>query len=73
MFLIVHQDTTLVYNSMCKKNLEGTLLLFDFSKAFDSIHLGKMDQIQLAYDLLKETVTAIMMIYKSMKAMVLFT
>ena len=32
---------------------------------FDSIHRGKMKQILLAYDLSKETVTAIMILYKN--------
>jgi len=52
------------------KNLEATLLFVDFSKAFDSIHRGKMEQILLAYGLPKETVAAIMMLYKDTKAMV---
>ena len=43
------------------KNLEATLLLVDFSKTFDSIHRGKMEQILLAYSLPKETIAAIMM------------
>ena len=47
-----------------KKNLEATILLVDFSKAFDSIHTGKMEQILLAFGFPKETVAAIMMIYK---------
>ena len=34
-----------------KKNLEGTILFVDFSKAFDSLHRGKMEQIILAYGL----------------------
>ena len=50
-------------------NCEATLLLVDFSKAFDSIHRGKMEQILLEYGLSKETITAIMMLYKTMKAM----
>ena len=37
---------------------------------FDSIHRGKMNQIQLAYRLPKETVNVIMMLYKNAKAMV---
>ena len=41
------------------KNLEATLLFVDFSKAFDSIHRGKIQQIVLTYGLSKETVTAI--------------
>ena len=38
------------------------------NKAFDSIRRGMMEEIFLAYGLLKETITAIMMIYKNMKA-----
>ena len=34
------------------------------------MHKGKMEQILLAYGLPKEIVTAIMMLYKNMKAMV---
>ena len=45
-------------------------MFIDFFKAFISIHRGKVEQILLAYDFPKETVTAIMMIYKNMKAMV---
>ena len=43
------------------KNLEVTILFVDFPKAFDSI---------LAYSLPKETVEAIMMLYKNMKVKV---
>ena len=39
-------------------------------KAFDSIHWGKMKQIVLAYSLLKETVAAIMMLYRNTKVKV---
>ena len=42
----------------------------DFSKAFDSIDRGKMEQILLAYGLPKETVIVIMMLYTNTKAMV---
>ena len=55
---------------VCAKNLKATLLFVDFSKAFDSIHKGKMKQILLAYGLTKVTVTAIMMLYKNIKAKV---
>ena len=41
--------------------------MVDFSKAFDSIHRGNMEQILLAYGLPKENVAAIMMPYKNMK------
>ena len=37
------------------KNLEATLLFVDFSKVFDSIYRGKMEQILLANGLPKET------------------
>ena len=47
------------------KNLEATLSFVDFSKAFDFIHRGKMEQILQAYALPKETVAAIMMLYKN--------
>ena len=48
----------------------ATLLFVDFSKAFDFIHRGKMEQILFTYGLWKETVTVIMMFYKNTKAMV---
>ena len=48
-------------------NLEATNLFVDFSEVFDSIHREKMGQIMRAYDLPKETVAAIMMIYKNTK------
>ena len=52
------------------RNLEVTHLFVDFSKSFDSIHGEKMEQILLAYGLPKETVTAIMMLYKNTKVKV---
>ena len=45
-------------------------MFVDFSKAFDSIHRGKIEQILLVYGLPKETVTAIMMFYSNMKVKV---
>ena len=53
-----------------EKNLEATILFVDFSKALDSIHRGKMEQILLAYGLPKETVAAIIMLYKNTKVKV---
>ena len=44
-----------------------SVLFEGFSKAFDSIDRGKIEQILLAYGLPKETVTAIMMLYKNTK------
>ena len=52
------------------KNLQATLLFFDFTKAFDSIHRGKMEQILLAYGILKETVSAITILYRNTKVKV---
>ena len=49
------------------KKLPATLLFVDFTKAFDSIHRGKMDQTLLAYSLPKETVASITMLYRNTK------
>ena len=52
------------------KNLQATLLSVDFTKAFDSIHRGKMEQIILAYGLPKEIVAAIAILYRNTKVKV---
>ena len=52
------------------KNLEATILFMDFTNAYNSIHRGKMEQILLAYGLPKETVVAIMMLYRNTKVKV---
>ena len=49
------------------KNLQATILFVDFTKAFDSIHRGKMEQILLTYCLPKETLAAIMILYRNTK------
>ena len=49
------------------KNLKATTLFVDFTKAFDSIYRGKMEQILLVYGLPKETIAAIMMLYRNTK------
>ena len=49
-------------------NLEVTFSFIGFFKAFDSIY--KMKKILREYGLLKETVTAIVMLSKNTKAMV---
>ena len=59
-----------IFEGVRAKNLEATILFVDFSKAFDSIHRGKMEQILLAYGLSKETAAAIMMLHKNMKVKV---
>ena len=53
-----------------QKNLQATILFVDFTKAFDSIQRGKMEQILLAYGLPKETVAAIMILYRNTKVKV---
>ena len=52
------------------KNLQATLLFVDFTKAFDSIDRGKLEQILYAYGIPNETIAAIMMLYKHTKAKV---
>ena len=52
------------------KNLQATLIFVDFTKAFDSIHRGKMEQILLAYGIPKETVAAITVLYRNTKVKV---
>ena len=52
------------------KNLEAAILFVDFTKAFDSVHRGKMSRILRAYGIPEETVTAIMILYQNTKAMV---
>ena len=54
------------------KNLEATILFVEFTKAFDSIHRGKMEQILFAYGWIKETIAAIMMLYRNTKVKVHF-
>ena len=49
------------------KDIEATILFVDFN-----IHGGKMEQILFAYSLLKETVAAIMMLYRNTKVKVRF-
>ena len=50
--------------------LQATLLFVDFTKAFDSIHWGKLEQILLAYGLPKETVAAITILFRNTKVKV---
>ena len=49
------------------KKLLVSILFVDFTKAFDSIHRGKMEQILLTYGIPKETVEAIMILYRNTK------
>ena len=53
---------------MCmRKTLEATISFVDFTKSFDSIHRGKMEQILLTHGLPKEAVAAIMILYRNIK------
>ena len=53
-----------------QKNLQETILFVDFTKAFDSIHRGKMEQILLAYGRPKQTIAAITILYRNTKVKV---
>ena len=52
------------------KKPTGNNIICWFTKAFDSIHSGKKEQIFLAYSLPKEIVAAIMMLYRNTKVKV---
>ena len=49
------------------KNIEKTILLVDISKAFESIHRGKIKELFREYGRLRETITTIMMLSKIRK------
>ena len=55
---------------MKANNIEAVILFVDFSKAFDSIHRGKIVEILQAYGIPNETIAAIRMLYRNTKAMV---
>ena len=59
-----------ILEGVLAKNLQATLLFVDFTKAFDSKHRGKMEQILLAYGLPKETVVAITILFRNTKVKV---
>ena len=59
-----------IFEGVWAKNIPATLLFDDFTKAFDSIHRGKMEQILLAYGLPKETIAAITFLYLNTKVKV---
>ena len=55
-----------ILEGVCAKKLEATILFVEFTKTFDSIHRGKIEQILLAYSP-KETIAAIMMLSRNTK------
>ena len=63
--LTIHQ----ILEGVHAKNLEAKIFV-DFTKSFDSIHRGKLEQILLAYGLPKKTVAAVMMLYRNTKVKV---
>ena len=67
---ITNFDFLLNSRSVHAKNPDATILFINFSKAFDTIHRGKMEYILLTYGLPNETVPAIMMQYKDKKVKV---
>ena len=58
------------YENFVHAKLEATLIFVDFTKAFDSIQRGRMEQILLAYGIPKETVAAITILYRNTKVKV---
>ena len=52
------------------KNIPAVMIFVDFTKAFDTIHRGKLQEILLAYGIPTEIVLAIMMLYKNTTSMV---
>ena len=55
----------IIFESVRAKNQQVTILFVDFTKAFDSIHRRKMEQILLAFGLPKETIAAIMILKRN--------
>ena len=56
-----------ILESVRAKNLQAILIFVEFTKAFDSLHRRKMEQILLAYGIPKETVAAITILYRNIK------
>ena len=50
--------------------MTATIFFIDFSKAFDSIHIGKMAEILNAYGIPDEIISAIMIAYTNTKSIV---
>ena len=58
-----------IHEGVRAKNLQVTILFVDFTKAFDSIQRGKMEQILLAYGIPKDTVV----LYSHMLQLYIYT
>ena len=59
-----------IFEGVRTKNLQATILFDDFTKASDSIRRRRMEQILFAYGLPKETVAAVMILYRNNKVKV---
>ena len=59
-----------VIENVKRKHLKAVILFVDFSKAFDSVHRGKMLKILKAYDIPDQLVQAIDKLYESTRAKV---
>ena len=69
-YICIHMFMCIILEGVRAKNIQATLLFVDFTKAFDSVHRGKMEQILLAYGLPKETAAAITILYRNTKVKV---
>ena len=59
-------------NNKQTKKQQTTISFVNFTKAFDFIHRGKMEPILLAYGIPKETVAALMVLYRNRKEKFVF-
>ena len=60
-------DNRCIIEGTRAKNLEATQSFIDFSKAFDSIHRDKIEQMLQAFGLSKESVSARIIFPKTRK------
>ena len=59
-----------IFEGVLAKSLQAIILFVDFTKAFDSIHRRKVEEILLAYRLPKEIVVAITILFWNTKVKV---
>ena len=67
---MIDSDYHRIIEGLHAKTFEARQLFVYFSKVFHSIRRKKMEQIQLAFSVTKESVTTVITLYKNMKAMV---